>query len=327
MNKSVFIFDTLDLQTLNYARELSLDSVFYSYKNVTSENVSLIKKELGKKIDQYIVIPFFTGKELLEKFPDAKPVEAEGKTSEQSLFYGVCPTHPAVKTFRLENVKETLKHNIDGIWMDFIRYPTKWEEPVPVVIDTCYCDRCLTMFEDYIGENVHKPTTEETVLFIDGSYYYEWIEFKTQQILSMVREVRELIDKHNKNNNYVKLGIFVVPWREDEHSAGIKRILGQDVVKMANYADVISPMLYHKMVNRSVEWINQMVNYYWELEKPILPLIQTEPKIHEITDSEFAEALKTASRDPSDGVCIFFLKDLVKQKEKFKFAKEFFSKN
>ena len=327
MHKSIFISEPLNFEAINYARELNLDSVFYSHKNLTHENASLIKKELGGKVAQNIEVPFFVGKELLEKYPDALPVEAEGKSLEKEGYPGICPTHPGVKNERIDDVKEVLKQNIDGIWMDFIRYPTKWDEPTPIVFDTCYCDRCLTMFEDYIDEKVHKPTIEETVLLIDGSYYIEWIEFKTEQILAMVREVRELVDNHNKANKLVKLGYFAIPWREDEHQAGIKRILGQDAAKISNYVDIISPRLYHKMVNRSVDWISQMVNYYWELGKPILPFIQTEPRIHEIPDSEFSEAMQVVSKSPSEGVCVFFLQNLVKQKGKFDLVKELYSKS
>lgn len=323
MHKSGFIF-TVGKDLLESAKNLNLDSVFINHKNISKENLLLIRNVLGKNIEIFVEVPAFAEKELLEKYPDAKSIEAQGKSTSKNGYVGLCPTHLEIRKICIENVKKILEEDINGIWLDFIRYPTKWEEPEPDVLDTCYCDRCLKLFEEYIGEPIIGETLEDKVLLIDGSYYLEWLEFKAEQITSLVRNVRELINESGKN---IKLGFFTIPWEDKEFGAGIKRIMGQDFGQLANYVDIFSPMLYHRMCGKEVEWIKGKVEYFWNVMKPFLPLIQTENKISKINTDEFKKALEYAALKPSMGVCIFFLDDLIKQRDKLEIAKKFFEQN
>lgn len=301
--------------------ELNLDIVFIPFHETTAVNLDKIRKsKSGIKIN--VEIPVFAGKELIEKFPDAVPVEVSGLKTEKEWYIGVCPTHPGVREECLRKIDDLLLLNPDGVWLDFIRYPTKWEEPNPYILDTCYCARCLKLFSEYIGEPITGNTLEEKALLIDGSYYIEWLEFKTSQITTMVKEVKDKIRIFSKN---IKLGFFAVPWEDKEYGAGIKRIIAQDFGQLSSIVDEFSPMLYHKMCGKPVEWIKQKVDYFWNFQKPFLPLIQTEPRISEISVDEFKKSLELASQKPSQGVCIFFLEDLIKQCEKYEIAIKFFN--
>ncbi|HLB51723.1 hypothetical protein A3B64_04460 [candidate division WWE3 bacterium RIFCSPLOWO2_01_FULL_37_24] len=316
-----------DGNSIGKAKELNLDSVFASHKNLDEIVIKTLRENLKSGIEINAEVGVFAGKDLWDKFPDVIPVEAGGKEPARGWYYGVCPSHEGVRNECLQNVKALLERDLNGIWLDFIRYPTKWEEPEPYILDVCYCDRCLKKFSEYLGEPIEGNTLEDKVLLIDGSYYIEWIEFKTEMITSMVREVRKLIDDHNRNvqnDKKVKLGFFAIPWQDKEHSAGIKRIVAQDFGALSTLVDIYSPMLYHKMCGKEVSWIKEMVNYFWEVGKPQLPLIQTEPRESEIKVDEFKQALDFAGASPSTGVCVFFLEDLMKQPEKFDTVKEYF---
>lgn len=319
MHKSVLFFSPTD-ETLNFARELKLDSVFLSFGSASVENIFLVRSILNDT-DIYVEVPAFAGFELLEKYPDSKPVEATGKTTQKDSYCGLCPTHPGLRRECLDKVKKLLELDVNGIWLDFIRYPTKWEEPEPDILDTCYCDRCLKMFSEYLGESVHGNTLEEKVQHIDGSFYVEWLEFKSAQITSMVKDVKNLI---NESGKPIKLGFFAIPWEDKEYGAAIKRIMGQDFNQLASLVDVISPMLYHKMCGKPVEWVKQKVEYFWQLGIPFIPLIQTESRISDITVDEFKKALEYAGSKPSSGVCIFFVEDMLKDSDKVGAAKSFF---
>ena len=327
MHKSTFFFFKPNHESLVKAKELNLDSVFSTHANLDESAIKDIRENVGENIKIYVELGVFAGKDLWDKYPDAVPVEASGKEPSRGWYYGVCPSHEGVRNECLQHVKNILEKDINGIWLDFIRYPTKWEEPEPYILDTCYCDKCLKKFSEYLGEPIEGNTLEDKVLLIDGSYYIEWIEFKTEMITSMVKEVRKLIDEHNikvEDGKKVKLGFFAIPWQDKEHSAGIKRIVAQDFGSLSTLVDVFSPMLYHKMGGKDVSWIKEMVNYFWEVGKPQLPLIQTEPRESEISTEEFKQALEYASASPSTGVCVFFLEDLMKQPEKFDAVKEYF---
>jgi len=332
MHKSAFFFFKPSAESLAKAKELNLNSVFLTHKNLDAAAIQSIREGIGPNLEIYVELGVFAGKDLWDKYPDSVPVEASGKEPARGWCYGVCPSHEGVRNECLQNVKELLEKDINGIWLDFIRYPSKWEEPEPYILDSCYCDRCLKKFSDYLGEPVIGNTLEDKVLLIDGSYYIEWIEFKTEMITSMVRDVRKLINERNsavgesgdKRGKTVKLGFFAIPWQDKEHSAGIKRIVAQDFGALSSLVDILSPMLYHKMGGKDVSWIKELVNYFWEVGKPQLPVIQTETRESEISTEEFKKALEYASASPSTGVCIFFLEDLMKQSEKFDVAREFF---
>ncbi|MBI2621000.1 hypothetical protein HYW61_02125 [candidate division WWE3 bacterium] len=319
MDKSVFIFDPLDRNVLSCAESLNPSSVLVDSSKLNVDVVDDIRQRLPD-VKIYAEVGVFAGEKLLGEFPDARPVEAFGKPTSRGRYVGVCPTHKGVREFALNKVSGSPELDVDGVWLDFIRYPTKWEEPSPYILDTCYCDRCIKMFEDFVGESVDKSNVENMFLHIDGSYYHEWLRFKTEQITSFVKETRALIGSK-------KLGLFVIPWDDSEYGAGIKRIIGQDFMALANYVDAFSPMLYHKMCGRDVSWIGEMVDYFWHVGKPFLPLIQTEPRIAEIGSDEFESALKHASKPPSSGVCIFFLDDLIKRPDNFEVAKDFFAQS
>lgn len=327
MNKSAFLF-SLSKEILQQAKELNLSSIYLNEKYISKENTSLIKEILGNDIKIYVEISIFAGKDLLEKYPDSKPVDALGKATHKDWYFGICPTHEGVRKERLEKIQELSKENIDGIFLDFIRYPTKWEEPDPYILDTCYCPRCLKLFEAYIGEPIEGvggegTQLENTALHIDGSYYHEWLEFKTNTITSFVSDAKDVLSL----NENILLGLFAVPWDDSEYGSAIKRIIGQDFMKLSEYIDIFSPMLYHKMCGKDITWIKDKVDYFWQIGKPFLPLIQTEPKPIEISFDEFKHALSYASELPSQGVCVFFLEDLIRHKELFDYTKEYFSSN
>ncbi|HSX39328.1 MAG TPA: hypothetical protein VLI92_01935 [Candidatus Saccharimonadales bacterium] len=310
MHKSVFSLLPLTSENLEAAKELNLNSIFIISENVSDDSLHKLRTTLGTAVEIYGVVTCFEGKDLLEKFPDAKPVEATGKDT----LGGICPTHEGIRNAIVETASDLLLKDINGIWLNHIRYPSSWESAEPNIMDTCYCDRCLRKFSEYLGEPIVGQTLEEKVLLIDGSYYIEWLEFKSLQITSLVKEIRDLITASGKK---IKLGLFAVPWEDKEYGAGIKRIIAQDFAALVPLVDILSPGLYHKMCGKDVEWIKQKVNYFWETGIPQLPIIQSA----EISDEEFKKAIDYAGSPPSSGVCIYNLEDLMKQPQKLELTK------
>src|SRR3989344_3094213 len=287
VHKSVFLF-SVDAKLVEQASDIKVDSVFISSRDAETDKIRLIKQKFSD-VSVYVEINIFAGADVLKKFPDAKPVEAVGKATAKDWYVGVCPTHEGVRTFALDKIRRVLQEGIDGGWLDLLRYPTKWEEPQPYLLDTCYCPRCMSLFEQYVGEKVAAGNLEELALLIDGSYYHEWLEFKTDQIASLVSEAKKLVTAAKSG---VKLGAFVLPWEDKEYGAGIKRLVAQDFAKFAQFVDIFSPMLYHKMCGKDVSWVKQKVDYFWGVGTPFLPLIQTESRVSEISPEEFVLALE-----------------------------------
>ncbi|MFZ5424766.1 MAG: hypothetical protein ACOZAO_03095 [Patescibacteria group bacterium] len=336
MHKSAFLFfknsrkacESFDKypsteELINAASELNLDSIFAQDFTLTSEVISEIKQKIPN-VKIYGSVTVFAPKNEEENLFDGEAVEVAGLKKPNSDFVGVCPTYKPVIERALNDVKDLLKKDVDGIWLDALRYTTHWETESPVVLDTCYCDRCLSMFEDFIGEPIEGADLEEKHLHIDGSYYHEWLKFKTEQIVSFVKAVKKVISESGKQ---VELGYFAIPWEDKDYGAGIKRIMAQDFELLSGLTDMFSPMLYHKMLGKPVSWVSHMVDYFWQVGAPFLPLVQTENIESNFDANEFKESLEGAVQKPSSGVCIFYLDDLMLQPDKLKIAKEFFSSN
>jgi hypothetical protein len=320
MHRSAFLFE-VNQENISAAAQLHLDSIFIGEKNANHDNLATLREELpGKKI--FVEIGIFAGKELFETYPDAKPVEAEGKDIVRDWYHALCPTHEGLWQDRLQRLEELTTLDIDGIWLDFIRYPTKWEEPEPVLLDTCYCQRCLGKFEKYLGEKIEGKGLQEIKLDIDGRYYYEWMEYKTEVINSFVKVAREIIDRSEEE---IKLGLFAVPWEEHERGEAIKRIIGQDFSLLFRHLHYLSPMLYHRMCGEDVNWIEGKINYFQKYCDDVLPLVQTEDRVGELPDGEYREAVKTALENGKRSACIFFLDDLLKKPEKLEITQKLFA--
>jgi hypothetical protein len=285
------------------AGSAGVNSVFVSPKK---ETVSWYKEQ-GFKV--FISVNVFGGKGAWEKYPDSRPVKANGKKLGEDRGdkgqAGVCPTHEKWRDDRMRHIRYLADvlgkgGGIDGIWLDYIRYPGFWETPKPDIPDTCYCPRCFAKFQ--YDRNIVIPTgikTAEAALWIKANCSNEWMDWKKEQIDSFVREVKDLL---SGRSGKIMLGIFAVPWRKGEKDNAISYLLAQDAFRLSRIADVISPMLYHRMCGHDTDWIAKMTGYFTETaECSVLPIIQS----HDIGPDEFMKAAQNCGKAGADGILIF----------------------
>ena len=73
----------------------------------------------------------------------------KGKKIDKVEWYaGVCPNQSWLREQKLNAIKELIsKYDIDGIWLDFIRYPCHWEVINPKLEQTCFCPICQSLFQ------------------------------------------------------------------------------------------------------------------------------------------------------------------------------------
>lgn len=297
MTRAVFLLESLTNEKVDTAKSLGADTLFVGYQNISEEMLLRAKKAgLGVNLE----VGLFIGEDLLKKYPDCRPVNKKGEVMETVHWYGgVCPNHPSVQEERLETIKSlTQKYDIGGIWLDFIRYPCHWEEVRSADIEEyCFCHNCRQGFED--------------------SGRGDWIGWRCQQITDFAKDVRSLLPSD------IQLGLFAVPWRQNDYDGAIKRIMGQDFDALAQYVDVFSPMTYHRFTENQTSWIGDVVQELsTKTHKPILPLVQTEDRAGKISAEEFKESIEQTLRNPSDGMIVFFLEDLLKDPAKIAVLKQ-----
>lgn len=264
MTKGIFVFDQVDRGKIKAIRQLGFDTIFISDRNLNNSRLDALRKN-----DWRIFVE--TG-----VFND-----------------NLCPNDQLVRRNKLEKIKRIMQEfAIDGLWLDFIRFPAKWEAENQQLTDIHRCSRCQSL------------------------------EDRTRVISRFVSRVRALIDKGKRK---IQLGMFTVPLKKNELNGTITRTLGQDFKSLAEHVDVFSPMVYHKMCGKTTKWIHGVVKYMDRVtNRSILPIIQTEDKPSKISGQEFKTAIDQAMKFPSRGVIIFFLEDLLKSKQKLSTMKSFF---
>jgi len=306
MIKGIFIIDKWSEEKIDKIVDLGANAVFTGYKNLKK---NLMRKLQKKGIKIYVEIGLFTGEELWQKYPDSRPASRKNDLMEKIDWYaGVCPNNSQVRKEKIKIIKSLIDDcKVDGIWLDFIRYPCHWEVLKPNLTEYCFCSNCLEKFKQEIGGEPEEK---------------KWVQWKCDQIANFVADARDLIDQNGKN---IQLGLFSVPWRKTDFKGAIEKIIGQDLKSLSRYIDVFTPMTYQKMCGKKVQWIYEISNYMRKMtNKSILPIIQTEDKPKKIFEEEFRQSIAEAMKKPSSGVIVFFLEDLLKDKDKLSGVKEAF---
>jgi hypothetical protein len=271
----------------------------------------LIMEEVTAGREVFLTLNVFGGSEAWKIFPDARPVKADGTFLKASLG-GICPTHEGWRQERLDLLSSWLEKfsgesAISGVWLDFIRYPGRWEQEAPDIPDTCYCDRCLLKFQTGTGIHIAKKATNTAAKakWIQENAALQWMEWKKEQIASFVRDARKRIEQHSKRK--VKLGVFLVPWRKSDFEGALSFRLAQDPKLLASFVNVFSPMVYHRMVDRPVSWVGEITDYVAEMTgREVWPIIQAE----KVGAQEFALVVQTVSRSRASGLLIYTFSEL-----------------
>ena len=224
-----------------------VDTVF------TPPNRELIQLQSAAGMEVFLSLNVFGGTEPWKDFPDSIPVLSDGQKLTGD-YGGVCPTHGAWRANRLALLAGWLndyaeEHGISGVWLDFLRYPGRWERSDPAIVDSCYCQRCLALFQSATGVAVPAElvAVREKAAWIKQHAGLQWVEWKKETIASFVRDARVVLDQHREEKK-VKLGVFLVPWRKSDFDGALSFQLAQDAELFKPYVDVYSPMVYHRMV-------------------------------------------------------------------------------
>jgi len=202
---------------------------------------------------------------------------------------------------------------IDGIWLDYHHSHSSWERAVPVLPDTCFCDRCLTRFDQETGVRVgalSKPAAIKRLLVEDRA---AWVKWRCDLFTDWVREYRSILDETRPG---ALLGSFHCPWDQDDFDAALKEKLAIDLRAQAKYLHVFSPMPYHARFGHSQDpaWISRQVKWLGEHltisdegggRIKIWPIVQLSDWGESVPVEQVAAVLDHGSRPPATGVIVF----------------------
>jgi hypothetical protein len=251
----------------------------------------------------------FAGQHWWERVPESRPITNQGALLDPDGWYcGVNPADPQVRQGLLAELEVLLReHEVDGVWLDFIRWPCHWEVPAPYLPDTSYDAPTLAAF--CWDMNVDIPTADPhaAARAIWGAHRAAWTAWRCAQVTTWVAEARAVLRRVRPQ---AILGLFGVPWRLADREGAILRIVGQDYRALGQYIDVFSPMVYHRMCGQPPEWIGDVVREIRELGgKPVWPIIQSIDEPSPLPAEEYGRALDIAlSSLSAEGVLVYTLK-------------------
>ncbi|MEW6752124.1 MAG: hypothetical protein AB1505_14255 [Candidatus Latescibacterota bacterium] len=263
--------------------------------------------------------------------PASRPTNALGDSLPQVEWYqGVNPSVPDVFEKALAKWRTSVdRHpNLDGMWMDFIRWPLHWEVrdweegETPYQYDSSFDEATLARFEEASGIDIpdNLDTASARADWIYANAPDEFGEWKTSVINDFVRQAHDYL---KSTGQHKLLGAFTVPWRTDYYDEAILKIVGQDYAAMAEWVDVFSPMAYYDMMGGdgtrySTDWLGEIATYTKQVTgRTTIPIVMAfsislDKYGDELTAQELRDSVtKTATAPGSDGVMLFWYNSIM----------------
>jgi len=181
------------------------------------------------------------------KAQDRTQVNYDGSPNDRWL----CPSHPANQKLEIDSMLEIArKYDVAGLHFDYIRYTGD---------ECCFCNGCRKRFESAIGAQV---TDWPSDMRNDDRFREKWLDFRRQQITTVVAAVAEQAKKLRPN---IKVSAAVFRnWPADRDSIGQDWKIWCD----RGYLDFVCPMDYtpsssafQRMVEQQFAWTGKVPCY------------------------------------------------------------------
>ena len=252
----------------------------------------------------------------LKGHPEAAPVGVDGKICPPpDDWQGICPTHPGYRAWRMQEFRKTLeKSPIDGIWLDYHHSHASWEQAVPNMPETCFCDRCIMTFLNTTGIALEsKNSAIEKIREIRQKHREPWVQWRCAIFTDWVREFKEIIEKTRPGT---LLGTFHNPWTTEDYDGAIRRLLAIDLKMQSQYIDVFSIMPYHARVGHAADpaWISRQTAWLGQHlgikgvpgeKKQIWPIVQLADWGETVQTAQIPDIMNHGTARPATGVTIF----------------------
>ena len=224
---------------------------------LNKEFYAKLKKALSKyNIELYFWLPVFSELDYFEKFQDVINYRDENKKStgfqEDENFNFYCPNNEDnIKNIKSIFLKYLADYDIDGVFLDKIRYPSFSNDSESVF--TCFCDTCKAKMKES-GINVAELQRKIEDIFGESNSYNKnpmgisdyknfrfdfsdplinkFFKFKEESINNALEELTGFFRENN-----LKIGL-------DLFAPHISCFTGQNIIKLSSMADFIKPMYY-----------------------------------------------------------------------------------
>ncbi|MDY7395467.1 family 10 glycosylhydrolase [Aureibaculum sp. 2210JD6-5] len=307
--------------------ELGINAVFVHGGSVDKEMVNRAKSEGIKVFAEYATL---NGKNYVETHPEAWAINEKGeKVDAATWFMGVCPTEPGFRQYRFNQLRDLLKFDLDGIFMDYVHWHAQFEDPEPILPETCFCDLCLSAFATYSDIKIPNESTSKKAQWILNNHDESWRNWRCQVIYDWTYEVKSIIKEIKPN---VLLGLYHCPWNDEEFDGARRRILGLDYDLLKETIDVFSPMVYHEKMGRkpdwvkeNIEWFSNRLNISNNSYPKVWPIVQAHNSPGIISKEDFETVLRGGLEGKSSGVMMFTTSSVAEDEGKIEVMKRVYT--
>jgi uncharacterized lipoprotein YddW (UPF0748 family) len=188
-------------------------------------------------------------KNIQEKHPDWYNVNRFGESSlKKPAYVGyykfLCPAKEEVHEFIQGTVEELSQFDVDGIHLDYVRYPdvilpkglwSKYDliqDKEYPQFDYCYCETCRNKFKEQAGIDPLKIK--------EPSEHKAWLQFRYDQVTNLVNN--KLIPTGHKNGKIMSAAVFP-NWKNVRQEWPVWKL------------DAVLPMLYNTYYFEDAKWI------------------------------------------------------------------------
>ena len=303
--------------------DYGVNAVFVHAGSITPELAARVRSEGARLFAEF---PTLNGKGYVEKHPEAWPINDKGERAAQATwFLGACPTDPGFREFRMKQLEGLLdSFEVAGVWMDYFHWHAQFEDPNPVLPETCFSASCIAAFESATGTRVHAGPVAERARYILTQHERRWRDWRVSQLLSWARDIGAVVRRKRPG---ALLGVYHCPWKNDEYGGALRRVLGLDLRQLSNHVDVLSPMVYHGRMHRKPEWVGEYVEWLsanTPRKTGIWPIVQAHNERGAISAAEFDHVLRGGAAGRSTGVMMFTAQSVAADPEKMQAMRRFY---
>ncbi|MBA3975889.1 MAG: hypothetical protein C0504_16915 [Candidatus Solibacter sp.] len=282
---------------------LGINAVFVHGGSI---NQTLFDRATAEGAKVYAEFATLNGKGYVEKHPEAWPINEKGEPAPAaSWFMGVCPTDPAFRQYRVKQLEDLLsKFNLAGVWLDYFHWHAQFEDPHPILPETCFNTSCLRAFQKSAGIKLPSEDPAAAARFILSKHETAWRRWRAEVLLDWAKQFRSIVKQRRPN---ALIGVYHAPWTDSEHSGARYRTLGLDIPLLAPVFDVFSTMVYHGRMGQSPAWVGENVKWLVGQVGPskVWPIVQATGEPTPISAQEFESVMRKAVEPGSTGIMMF----------------------
>ncbi|MCW5979885.1 MAG: hypothetical protein KIT09_17525 [Bryobacteraceae bacterium] len=284
--------------------DYAINAIFVHSGSITP---ALIERAKAEGAAVYAEFATLNGKGYVEQHPEAWPIDERGERAPAATwFLGACPTEPGFKAHRLRQLEQLLdSREVAGVWMDYFHWHAQFEEPEPILPETCFSDTCLRAFAAAAGLTIPAGSTAEKAKWILSRHERAWRDWRVDVLGAWAREFRDVMRRKKPG---ALLGVYHCPWTDEEYDGARRRTLGLDLEALAGVVDVFSPMVYHGRMGRPPEWVGEYVEWISSrLSAPvkIWPIVQAHGEPTPISAGEFERVMRLGTSGRASGIMMF----------------------